>query len=228
MPLRAALLFLTGPPAPFLPPELHGAPLVALAALYAGDATKGAEALRALRHLQPPAVDLFGELPYTALQSMFDETAPAGLQNYWKSSAFADLDDAMAATLVSRATALTSPLSHIDVHHLGGAVRRLSDDATAYPLRGADYVVNIVGTWTDPGDSPAHIASVRDAWEALRPGAVTASYVNFLADTGRDVVEAAYGPRIYTRLSQVKRTYDPDNVFRTNHNVAPSAQTSSA
>ena len=107
-------------------------------------------------------------------------------------------------------------------------MRRLADDATAYPLRGADCVVNVVGTWTDPADSPAQIASVRDAWEALRPGAVTGSYVNFLADTGRDVVEAAYGPRVYARLSQVKRTYDPDNVFRTNHNVAPATQTTSA
>jgi FAD/FMN-containing dehydrogenase len=173
-------------------------------------------------------VDLFGELPYTALQSMFDETAPAGLQNFWKSLTFARLDDATAATLVSRATSLTSPLSHVDVHHLGGAVRRLADDATAYPLRGADYVVNVVGTWTDPADSSAQIAAVRDAWEALRPAAVTGSYVNFLADTGRDAVEAAYGPRTYARLSHVKRTYDPDNVFHTNHNVAPTARTSSA
>jgi FAD/FMN-containing dehydrogenase len=219
--VTSAVLFLTAPPAPFLPPELHGAPLVACAALYAGDAAKGAEPLRPLRELRPAAVDLFGALPYTALQSMFDETAPAGLQNYWKSLAFADLDDATAAALASRATAPTSPLSHIDVHHLGGAVRRLPDDATAYPLRGAEYVANVVGTWTDPADSPAQIRSVREVWDALRPGALTSSYVNFLADTGRDAVEAAYGARLYERLSRVKRAYDPDNVFRTNHNIAP-------
>jgi FAD/FMN-containing dehydrogenase len=219
--VTSAVLFLTGPPAPFLPPELHGAPLVACAALYAGDAAKGAEALRPLRELRPAAVDLFGELPYTALQSMFDETAPAGLQNYWKSLAFAGLDGATAAALAARATALRSPLSHVDVHHLGGAVRRLPDDATAYPLRGAEYIVNVVGTWTDPADSPAQIRSVREVWDALRPGALTSSYVNFLADTGRDAVEAAYGARLYERLSRVKRAYDRDNVFRTNHNIAP-------
>ena len=219
--VTSALIFLTGPPAPFLPPELHGAPLVALAALYAGDVKKGAEALRPLRDVGPAAVDLFGEIPYTALQSMFDATAPAGLQNYWKSLAFARPDDATLATLASRAVAPASPLSHVDVHHLGGAVSRLADDATAYPLRTAEYVLNVVGTWPDRDDSARQIAWVRDVWDALRPSASTASYVNFLADAGRAAVEGAYGRQTYARLSHVKRTYDPDNVFSTNHNVAP-------
>ena len=219
--VTSALIFLTGPPAPFLPPELHGAPLVALAALYAGDAKNGADALRALRDVGPAAVDLFGDMPYTALQSMFDATAPAGLQNYWKSLALARPDDAALANLASFAIAPPSPLSHVDVHHLGGAVSRLADDATAYPLRTAEYVLNVVGTWADRNDSMRQIAWVRDGWDALRPSAFTASYVNFLADAGRDAVEGAYGPQTYARLSHVKRTYDPENVFRTNHNVAP-------
>jgi FAD/FMN-containing dehydrogenase len=219
--VTSALIFLTGPPAPFLPPELHGAPLVALAALYAGDAKKGPEALRALREFGPAAVDLFGELPYSALQGMFDETAPPGLENYWKSHGFARLDDPTLATLAARATMIPSPLSHVDVHHLGGAVSRLADDATAYSLRKAEYIVNVVGMWPDPADSPEQIGWVRDVWEALRPGAAGTSYINFLADPEREAVEAAYGTRTYARLAAVKRTYDPDNVFRSNHNVAP-------
>jgi FAD/FMN-containing dehydrogenase len=221
--VTSALIFLTGPPAPFLPPELHGAPLVAVAALYAGDAKKGPAALRRLRDVEPPAVDLFGELPYTALQSMFDETAPAGLQNYWRSHAFERFDDAALTTLASRATMIPPPLSHIDLHHLGGAVSRMPDDATAYPLRAAEYVLNVVGTWPDPSESQRMIAWVRDVWEALRPSAGGASYVNFLADAGRDAVEAAYGTLTYARLAALKRRYDPDDVFRSTLAVAPAS-----
>lgn len=221
--VTSALIFLTGPPAPFLPPELHGAPLVAVAALHAGDAKKGAAAMRALRDFEPPAVDLFGELPYTALQSMFDATAPAGLQNYWKSHAFERLDDTALATIASRATAIPSPLSHVDLHHLGGAVSRMPDDATAYPLRAAEYVLNVVGTWPDPSESQPMIAWVRDVWEALRPSAIGASYVNFLADAGPDAVEAAYGSRTYARLAALKRRYDPDGAFRATVGVLPAS-----
>ena len=219
--VTSALLLLTGPPAPFLPPDLHGAPLVAIAGLYAGDSKNGARAMRALRELGDAAVDLFGELPYTALQSMFDATAPAGLQNYWKSHAFTALDDGAVATLAARGVAVASPLSHIDVHHLGGAVSRPAHDATAYPLRAAEYVVNIVGTWPDPADSAQQVGWVRDVWDALRPSAAGTSYVNFLADRGREHAEAAYGEATYARLASVKRTYDPHNIFHGNVNVAP-------
>ncbi|HEX3465504.1 MAG TPA: FAD-binding oxidoreductase [Candidatus Elarobacter sp.] len=219
--VTSALIFLTGPPAPFLPPELHGAPLIAIAGLYAGDASKGERATRPLRELGTAAVDLFHELPYTALQTMFDATAPAGLQNYWKSHAFAALDDGAVTALAASGVAMPSPLSHVDLHHLGGAVSRPADDATAYPLRGAEYVVNVVGTWPDPADSARQVAWVRDVWDALRPSAADTSYVNFLADTGPEQAEPAYGATTYARLGAVKRTYDPQNIFRGNVNVAP-------
>jgi len=219
--VTSAMIFLTGPPAPFLPPELHGAPLLAIAGLFAGAAAKGPRALSALRDLGPAAVDLFGELPYTALQTMFDATAPAGLQNYWKSHAFAALDDHTVTTLAAHGAAAPSPLSHIDVHHLGGAVSRPADDATAYPLRDAEYVVNVVGTWPDPAESRGHVAWVREVWDALGPSAAATSYVNFLADDGCEQAKAAYGPATYARLRAVKRAYDPANVFRANVNVSP-------
>lgn len=219
--VTSALLFLTGPPAPFLPPDLHGAPLLAIAGLYAGDSKNGARAMRELRGLGDAALDLFGELPYTTLQTMFDATAPAGLQNYWKSHAFRTLDDGAASSLAARGVSIPSPLSHIDVHHLGGAVSRPAEDATAYPLRAAEYIVNVVGTWPDPTDSAREIGWVRDVWEALRPSAAGTSYVNFLAEPGRENAEAAYGKTTYERLGTVKRMYDPHNVFHGNVNVPP-------
>jgi FAD/FMN-containing dehydrogenase len=219
--ITSAAILLSGPPAPFLPPDVHGAPLVAFAALYAGSVDAAPAALAPLRGIGTPVCDLFGELPYTALQSMFDATAPPGLQNYWKTESLSQLSDAAIDALLAPFAAMPSPLSHIDVHHLGGAIARAGDDAGACGLRDAPFVVNVVGMWPDPAESPQQISWVRDGWAGLRPLADAGVYVNFLGEEGADRVAAAYGPEKYARLAALKKAYDPANVFRLNQNVTP-------
>jgi FAD/FMN-containing dehydrogenase len=123
--------------------------------------------------------------------------------------------------LVAQARAMQSPLSAIHIHHLEGAVSRVSQDATAFGHRSARFVLNIVGTWPDPTESPAHVQWVRDTHAALTPHATGGVYVNFMADEGQDRVRAAYGPATYQRLVTLKRTYDPHNLFRLNQNITP-------
>ena len=219
----ALFAFLTTPPAPFIPPHLQGTPMVAIVGCWSGDLTRGAEALRPLRHYGPPALDLIGEMPYSALQGMLDPGAPHGLHYHMKSAYFADLSDVAIDAIVAGATRMASPLSQVHVHQLGGAVSRVPDDATAYSNRGAAFALNIIPAWADPGSSAAHIGWARELFEAVARHGNGSAYLNFLGDEGQERVRAAFGPRKHERLARIKRRYDPENVFRYNQNILPAA-----
>jgi FAD/FMN-containing dehydrogenase len=219
--LTCIAIFLTAPPAPFVPESLQNKPAIAIAACYAGSAEEGERFVQPLRTFGPPVADLIGPMPYPVLQSMFDETAPYGLQNYWKSAFFDDLGDAAVDALVGAAEEMRSPLSALHIHHLRGAVSRIPADATAFGNRDARFVLNIVGTWPDPSDSVANTEWVRDTYAAVSPYANGSSYVNFMADEGQDHARAAYSQSAYARLVALKREYDPRNLFRLNQNIRP-------
>lgn len=219
--LTVLAAFITAPPAPFVPAEMHFQPAIAIAVCYAGDAASGEHALRSVRAFGPPAADVIGPMPYPALQAMLDETAPYGLQNYWKSAFLGELSDAAIDVLVARAAAMRSPLAAIHVHQLGGAVNRLPGEASAFVNRDSPFVVNIVGTWQDPADSDANIAWARETFDALAPHAAGGAYINFMGEETQDRVRAAYGSAVYDRLRNLKREYDPHNLFRLNQNVRP-------
>jgi FAD/FMN-containing dehydrogenase len=220
--LTCVAVFLTAPPAPFVPPDLQFKPAIAVAVCYAGSPEDGSPVVHPLRTFGPPAADLIGPMPYPALQSMLDESAPGGMQNYWKSTFLNELSDAAIDVLVTQAAAMRSPLSAIHIHHVEGAVSRVGADATAFGHRDARYVLNFVGMWPDPSESAAHIQWVRDAHTAISPYATGGAYVNFMGEEGEDRVRgAAYPPAIYARLLALKRKYDPDNLFRLNQNINP-------
>lgn len=212
---------LTAPPAPFVGPEMVGKPCVAVVGCCAGSIEDGNRAIAPLRELSPPAVDIFGEMPYVSLQSMLDGLHPAGRRNYWKSDYLHSLTDDVVSVLIGRFADVPSPRTHIDMHHLGGAIRRVGEDDTAFSQRDANYVYNVVSAWTDPADDERNIAWTRGVWNDLRPYAVGASYVNFTASEGEDKVKASYGEAKYQRLAELKRKYDPTNFFRQNHNIRP-------
>lgn len=222
--LTCLAAFITAPPAPFVPADLHFAPAVAIAVCYAGDADAGERALQPLRSFGPPAADVIGPMPYPALQSMLDETAPSGLQNYWKSTFLASLTDQTIDTLVSQASAMRSPLAALHLHHLQGAINRVDAGATAFAHRDAAFVLNIVGTWPDPADSVANIDWVRSTYDAIVSDSESAApYVNFMGEETSERVRAAYSPSNYARLVALKREYDPNNLFRLNQNIRPDA-----
>jgi FAD/FMN-containing dehydrogenase len=209
------------PPLPSLPEEVHGKPVVMVGACYAGPPEEGVEVVRPLKEFASPIVDRLEPKPYTALQSMFDPLVPHGWHRYWKSVELPPLTDDAIDTLVEHASALTSPKSYCIVFQLGGALARVGEDETAFSQRDAAHNVNINAVWTeeDP-DAERHIAWARDFFEAMQPHARERVYVNFLGDEGADRIHQAYGGQ-YERLVELKRAYDPTNVFRMNQNVDP-------
>jgi FAD/FMN-containing dehydrogenase len=210
------------PPALFLPEEVHGKQVVMVGACYAGSPEDGAEVVRPLKQFGRPVADLLEPKPYTALQSMFDPMVPHGWHRYWKSVELPPLTDAAIDTLVEHAPAVTSPKSYCIVFQLGGALARVAEDDTAFSQRAAAHNVNINAVWTeeDP-DVGRHVAWARDFFDAMQPHAGGRVYVNFLGEEGGDRVRQAYGARTYERLVELKRAYDPTNLFRLNQNIEP-------
>jgi FAD/FMN-containing dehydrogenase len=206
------------PPEPFVPPELVGKRVVALVGCWCGDLAVGEVSLAPLRALGP-VVDLFGPMPYPALQGMLDGGAPYGLRNYFRGGFVADLSDGVIAAVLEHGARMLSPRSQIHLHQMGGAVGRVGTGMSSFSGRAAGYTYNLIGTWTDPSEDATHIAAVRAASAALAPLSLGSSYINFDADDER--ARAAYGAQIYDRLAWLKREYDPTNLFSRNQNVTP-------
>lgn len=223
--LTTMLVWLTAPPEPFVPEDLVGTPMVAVACCHIGDHVDAEAALQPLRDVAPAAIDLLGPIPYVALQSMSDNSAPHGIHAYWKTAYLDDMADATIDTIVDRCTELTglSPFSAFHLHHVGGAVGRVDTDATAFGHRTSPFIVNAVGHWTEEEPRVPHVDWVRATWDALQRHGAAAPYVNFLADEGQDAVRAAYGDRAHARLAELKGRHDPANVFHLNQNIPPAA-----
>jgi FAD/FMN-containing dehydrogenase len=220
--LNAAMI--SAPPAPFVPPDLHGQSVIGLAAAHVGPHDEAAELLRPLRQFAPPAADLFGAMPYTVLQSLFDGGVPHGMATYARSEWLRPLDDGGIDTLVSAAEAMTSPLSQTLLRFMGGAISRVPAGATAFRFRDAAAMVTLAAMWPEPADpGAAHTAWARDSWTALRPWSAGGGYVNHLGDEGPARVREAYGEQTWARLVALKRRYDPTNLFTFNQNVPPDA-----
>jgi FAD/FMN-containing dehydrogenase len=175
-----------------------------------------------LRELKPP-VDLFGPIPYPALQGMLDGGAPSGVRNYFRAGYADELSDAMIEVVLEHGSQLPSPMSAVHIHQMGGAVGRVAADATAFGNRGAAFAYNLVSTWTDAREDEQHIDANRSFAAALEPMSTGGAYVNFLGDEGNTRNRAAYGESTYDRLASLKRTYDPENLFRRNQNIPPAA-----
>jgi hypothetical protein len=178
-----------------------------------------------VRAAMPPLFDLVTPIPYTALQRMFDESAPWGVRAYEKALYLDELTDGAIDVFVEHLPRKQSPLSIAPVFVLDGAYASVGADETAFGGdRTARVVFNISGHAPVPELYEPERAWVRAFWEALRPHAGGAgSYVNFIAEPDEDRVRASYGPAKYARLAAIKATYDPDNVFHRNANIRPAA-----
>ncbi|HUH59914.1 MAG TPA: FAD-binding oxidoreductase [Candidimonas sp.] len=208
------------PPLPFLPAEVHGQPIVALAILYAGDPENGKKMVEPLRTFGSLLGEHVGVQPYVDWQKTFDPLLAPGARNYWKSHNFARLDDGLFDAVINYIGTLPSPQCEIFFGAIGGATTRKAPDFTAYAHRDARFVMNVHGRWDDPADDARCIAWAREFFAASAPYASGGVYVNFLTSDETDRVRSAYGPN-YERLAQIKRKYDPDNLFRTNQNIMP-------
>jgi FAD/FMN-containing dehydrogenase len=208
------------PPLPFLPAEWHGKEVLVFAACYAGDMKEGEKALKALRSLGKPIADVIAPHPFTTWQAAFDPLLTPGARNYWKSHDFADLPDAAISAILKGVRELPSPECEVFIAHVGGAMARIPVNATPWPNRDAHFIMNVHTRWQDKAQDQACIAWARHLFKATAPFASDSVYVNFMPDDEDDRVEKAYGTN-YRRLAEIKRRYDPANLFRMNQNIRP-------
>lgn len=194
--------------------------MVALALLYAGDPTRGEQLIAPLRKFATPMGEHVGVQPYAAWQQAFDPLLAPGARNYWKSHNFSTLKDELFDAVIESIEKLPSPQCEIFFGAIGGATTRPAPDSAAYAHRDAQFVMNVHGRWVDTADDARCIGWARDFFKASAPFASGGVYVNFLTADESDRIRSAYGPN-YDRLAQVKRAYDPGNLFRTNQNIQP-------
>ncbi len=210
------------PPLPFLPSDWHGREVLIFAACYSGDMKEGEEATRALRALGRPIADVISPHPFAAWQAAFDPLLTPGARNYWKSQDFAALPDAAIKIMVDA----VSRHAIAGMRGLHRASRRGHDarppDATAWRHREPHFTMNAHTRWRDKAQDQACIAWARQLSDAVAPFASGSVYVNFMPADEIDRVDKAYGAN-YRRLAEIKRRYDPDNLFRMNHNIRPRA-----
>lgn len=218
--VTAMLLVLPGPDLPHVPPELRGVSVVGLSICHSGDPESAEREADRLRSFGKPAVDTLRRMPYPEFQGLFDRGSRAGQRNAWRSPFVDDLSDATIETIASIAETCPSPISQVLITQMEGAVARVADDATAFIFRRAPYYVEVISKWDDPADDAKQIAWADRAAEALEPASSGGTYVNFLDHVPASEVRASYG-RNLPRLAAIKRRYDPDNVFRINHNIDP-------
>jgi FAD/FMN-containing dehydrogenase len=218
--VNSVIALTTAPPLPFLPEDVHGKPVAITIGCYGGAIEDGEQHYRPLKEFGPPIADLVGPMPYVALQSLLDPLWGPGARNYFRSGYLTRLGPDVSAVVdsfVGRRPA--GLLSEVHVQHMGGAIDAVPADESVYSGRGAPYVWNIVCRWENPADTDENITWARDLGAALEPFSTGQSYVNFIGDTGRE--RLAYPPATYARLADVKRRYDPENVFHLNQNVVP-------
>ena len=208
------------PPLPFIPAQWHGKEVLIFAACYSGDMKEGEKAMKPLRALGKPIADVIGPHPFTGWQAAFDPLLTPGARNYWKSHDFADLSDGAIKVIVDAAGHLPSPECEVFIAHVGGAMGRVAPDAMAWSNREAHFVMNAHTRWRDPAEDARCIAWARQLYDAAAPFATGSVYVNFMPEDEPGRVEKAYG-RNYRRLAEIKRRYDPDNLFRMNQNIRP-------
>jgi hypothetical protein len=210
------------PPLPFLPAEWHGREVLVFAMCYSGDIKEGEKAMAGLRGFGKPIADVVGPHPFAGWQSAFDQLLTPGARNYWKSHDFAQLSDETIEILIDAVRQLPGPECEIFIFHVGGAAGRVAPDATAFSQRTAHFGMNVHTRWREASMDKKCIAWAKKLFDAAAPFAIGTAYVNFMPGDEGERVEKAYGTS-YSRLAQVKRRYDPSNLFRMNQNIRPAA-----
>jgi FAD/FMN-containing dehydrogenase len=208
------------PPLPFVPEERHGDTFLAFVACWAGPIDQGEQMLKPLHDVAPVVAEHVGPMPYPALNSAFDGLVPPGLQHYWKANFVKELtDDAIAAHL-EHGPNVPVVNSTVHIYPINGACHRVASDETAFAYRDATFATVIAGMWPDPADNEQNTAWVRGYYDATAPLSEEGGYINFMAEDDQDRIRANYRGN-YDRLVEVKRAYDPGNLFHQNQNIVP-------
>jgi FAD/FMN-containing dehydrogenase len=212
--------FQIAPPLEFIPADRHGDTFCAAVVHWAGPLDQGDVAMKPFRDLAPVVAEMVAPLPYPALNSAFDALYPKGIRAYWKGNFVTELTDAAIAAHVEHGPKVPEISATMHLYPINGACHRVGADETAFAYRDANFATVILAAWNDPAVDQERIQWVRDYYNATAPHSEPGGYINFMDDDDRSRIRDNYKGN-YDRLAAVKRTYDPDNLFHVNQNIAP-------
>jgi FAD/FMN-containing dehydrogenase len=219
--LNGFFAFLTVPPGPPFPEQLHFQKMSGIVWCYNGTAEEANKLLEPLRKLHPPAFEFFEPMPHPALQSMFDGLYTPGLQWYWKADFVNELSDKAIALHVKHGSALPTLHSTMHLYPINGVAHQPANSDTPWSYRDATWSSVIVGVDPDPANKDRITTWAKEYWEELHPYGAGGAYVNFMMEgEGDERIRATYREN-YERLAQIKAKYDPANFFRVNQNIRP-------
>jgi FAD/FMN-containing dehydrogenase len=219
--LTLVLLMRPAPPAPWLPKDRHGTPIVALLACYSGKPEEGEKAVAPIKSFGNPIGDILVRRPYAQMQSLLDATQPKGRRYYWKSEYLPRIDPALCEKVMVHAARIRSPHSAVVLFQLEGALNQLGEEHSPVGNRDARFVLNLTSSWEHAGEDRANIEWAREAWSDMKVFSTGGTYINFLTeDEGPERTAAALGNGL-RRLVGIKAKWDPQNLFRINRNITP-------
>jgi hypothetical protein len=217
---------LTVPPVEPFPVDLHHKKMCGIVWCYTGDPQLGEEVFKPIRTNKAAALDFVGTMEYTTLQTMFDSLYPPGMQWYWKADFVNELPEEAIALHEKYGAEMPTVQSTMHLYPINGAAGRVSNEATPWNFRGANWAQVIVGVDPDPLNRDKIITWAKDYWNAVHPFSAGGAYINFMMEEGDERIRATYGTN-YDRLATIKAKYDPENLFRVNQNIGPKVTTTS-
>jgi FAD/FMN-containing dehydrogenase len=212
--------FQIAPPLPFIPEDRHGDMFAAIVACWSGDPAEGERQFKAFHDVAEVKAEMVGPVPYPAINAAFDGLFPKGIRQYWKGNFVKELTDEAIAAHVEHGPSAPTVSSTMHLYPINGACHRVAADATAFGHRDANFSMVIIAASDDPSADEANTKWVRDYSDAMAPHSEVGGYVNFMDDDDGERVRANYGGN-FDRLVEIKRKYDPDNLFRVNQNIVP-------
>lgn len=218
--LGAFPAFQIAPPLPFIPEKRHGDTFMAVVACWAGPLDQGEKALKPFHDVANVVAEHVGPMPYPALNAAFDGLVPPGLQHYWKANFVKELTDEAIDAHMVHGPKVPAVNSTVHIYPINGACHRVSSDATAFAYRDATFAPVIAGMWPDPTKNQANIKWVRDYYDATAPESEQGGYINFMSEDDQGRIKDNYKGN-FSRLVEVKRKYDPQNLFHLNQNIKP-------
>ena len=221
--LGGGVAFVSAPPEPFVPPEMHFQPIVGTVICWTGDQATGEQVIAPIREVAQPLMDMVGPMPYTALQSMLDGGGPPGTRAYMKAEFFDELSDEAIDKLAEHGARRAGPMAQLLLEPMGGAIARMDPGLTAVGRRDVPWCYHALALWPEPDaeTEQRHRDWAKELSEDLRPHTTTGVYLNYTSDMGEERVRSTYGPEKYARLEALKDKYDPTNLFRLNQNIKP-------
>jgi FAD/FMN-containing dehydrogenase len=224
--LGTAVAFVSAPPEPFVPPEMHFKPITGVVVCWTGSQEEGEKVVAPIREVAQPVMDMVGPIPYAALQSMLDGGGPKGIKGYFKAEFMPELSDEVIETCVAHGHSRPSPTTQLLLEPMGGAMTNVEDDDSAVGRRDVDWCYHALAMWMEPGQEAedTHRDWARALHNDLEPNTTHGVYLNFTSDADDDDrVRKTFGPEKYARLQALKDQYDPQNLFRLNQNIKPSS-----